>query len=357
MTTMAAAEPKRPTIRTPRREAWDLANRPSGSHETGECGLQEEAPFDRIISGSPRMAEVFRLVRRVMAVESTALVTGESGTGKELIAEAIHAGSPRRSAPFVTINMAAVPDSLVESELFGHVKGAFTGAGSDRVGRFEAARGGTIFVDEIGDLRPPSQAKLLRVLENRCITPVGSNDEREVDVRVVAATNRPLEEMVADGDFREDLYYRLNVVRIALPPLRKREGDVSLLVRYFLHHFCQACGRTPLEVDAELLAFLESHSWPGNVRELRNCVESMVVLANSNKLTLHDLPPSTRKRARAHFARFEVPDDITLAEIEKATISQTLERCGGNRTRAARKLDISVRTLQRKLKGGTVDAA
>lgn len=285
MATMAATESKQPAARATRDPSWKPphASRPPRRGDDGRS--PEDAALNKIVSGSACMADVFRLVRRVMTVESTVLVTGESGTGKELIAEAIHAGSPRASGPFVTINMAAVPEALVESELFGHVKGAFTDAGTDRVGRFEAARGGTIFVDEIGDLKPASQAKLLRVLENRRITPVGSNNEREVDVRVIAATNRPLEGMVADGDFREDLYYRLNVVRIPLPPLRERDGDVTLLVRHFLHQFCKACGRAPLEMDPALLAFLDSHPWPGNVRQLRNCVESMVVLANSDRLT------------------------------------------------------------------------
>lgn len=316
----------------------------------GHARRPDDGVLNKIISQSPAMHEVFRCVRQVANVDSTVLITGESGTGKELVAEAVHAASTRSAGPFVTINMAAVPESLVESELFGHVKGSFTGAGSSRVGRFEAANGGTLFIDEIGDLELSSQAKLLRVLENRVVTPVGGNDERKVDVRVVAATNRPLESMVAANDFRADLYYRLNVVRISLPPLCERHGDIPLLVRHFVDHFCETYRRSPLEVDDALMTLLDAHPWPGNVRELRNCVESMVVLANSDVLTRDDLPSVIRKNdPRRPAPCFEFPDNVSLAEIEETVISETLQRCDGNRTRAAEKLDISVRTLQRRL--------
>lgn len=327
------------------------------SNPSGRVGVPNEATmrpadaaFRKIASQSPLMHEVCEFVHRAARVDSTVLVTGESGTGKELVAEAVHAASPRFAGPFVTINMAAVPEPLVESELFGHVKGSFTGAGTSRIGRFEAANGGTLFIDEVGDLQLSSQAKLLRVLENRVVTPVGGNDDRSVDVRVVAATNRNLEEMIAENEFREDLYYRLNVVRVSLPPLRDRQGDVPLLVRHFVDHFCEIYDRTPLDVDDRLMAFLDSHSWPGNVRELRNCVESMVVLTNLDVLTIDDVPPVLRDSAGNRGAgHFEIPEDTSLAEIEQAVISETLERCDGNRTRAAQKLDISVRTLQRRL--------
>lgn len=336
--------------------ANDDVDRPLGCH-TDEDNAFNDLIDRRIITQSPLMKEVFQLARKAAQVDSTVLVTGESGTGKELIAEAIHVNSPRAAGPFVTVNMAAVPEALVESELFGHVKGAFTDATGDRIGCFEAASGGTIFIDEIGDLLPASQAKLLRVLEKRVVTPVGSNHARTINVRVVAATNRPLEKMISKGAFREDLYYRLNVVRVLLPPLRERIGDVSLLVHHFVEHYCTTYHRPPMRVDDELMEFLQAHRWPGNVRELRNCVESMVVLSNSNRLTLNDVPRTPRKGAPSAHARFQVPEDVTLAEMEKAMITQTLERCGGNRTRAANKLSISVRTLQRKLARWAVDGA
>lgn len=325
-------------------------NRPYNGNGNGNGYSFDESVLKKVISQSDLMEGVFQTVRQVAPVDSTVLVTGESGTGKELIAEAIHRASPRASHPFVTINMAAMPHGLVESELFGHVKGAFTGAGTNRIGRFEAAAGGTIFIDEIGDLAQPSQAKLLRVLENRIVAPVGGNDGRLVNVRVVAATNRPLEKMVADDLFREDLYYRLNVVRLSLPPLRERKGDIPLLVRHFINHFCEIWHRRPLDIDDDLMAFLESRPWRGNVRELRNCIESIVVMSSDSEvLSLDNIPPEIRKRLQSRHTWFEVPEGVSLAEIEELVIWKTLERCGGNRTRAARILDVSIRTLQRRL--------
>jgi DNA-binding NtrC family response regulator len=315
----------------------------------------DEPTLRRIVTCSPVMKEVFHYVRQAAMVDSTVLVTGESGTGKELVAEAIHANSPRVDGPLVIVDMTAVPESLVESELFGHVKGSFTGAMANRIGRFQAAAGGTLFIDEIGDLPRTSQAKLLRVLEKRVITPVGGNTERKVDVRVVAATNRPLEKMVKEGDFRDDLYYRLNIVRIDLPPLRERREDIALLVEHFVDHFCRTYLRPTIQVEPGLMNYLQTHRWPGNVRELRNCVESMLVLSKGRRLTLDDVPPMVRKRPHLQEGPFDVPDNLTLSETVDIVISKTLERCNGNRTRAAEKLGISVRTLQRRLarrKGG-----
>lgn len=311
--------------------------------------LDERLGFESIVGNSKVMLEVFDQARRAAMVESTVLVTGESGTGKELIAEAIHQNSPRKNGPFVTVNMAAVPEMLVESELFGHVKGSFTGATTARIGRFEAAHEGTIFIDEIGDFAFASQAKLLRVLERRTITPIGSNDDKEVDARVVAATSRGLEEMVAAKEFREDLYYRLNVVTIQLPPLRDRREDIPLLVTHFLKELGESVGKPGITVDRELMHFFQTHAWPGNVRELRNCLESMVVLTRDDLLTMGDLP-ATINESGSSTAEVEVPTGVTLHELERAAVEQALAECNGNRTHAAKALGISVRTLQRKLK-------
>ena len=307
--------------------------------------------FDRIIGSSPVMLSVFDQTRRVAQTESTVLILGESGTGKELIAEAIHANSPRHHGPFVIVNMAAIPDTLVESELFGHVKGAFTGATADRIGRFETAQGGTIFIDEIGDFPAASQAKLLRVLENRSVTRVGSNQDKLVNVRVVAATSRNLHQMVHDGRFREDLYYRLKVVVIPLPPLRGRREDIPLLVDYFLKDLCRANQVPELSIDAELLRYLESADWPGNVRQLRNCLESMMVMARTRMLTVADLPAGI-----ADGPRYDAPlagdgqKEGKLEDLQREAILRTLRQFEGNRTHAAEALGISVRTLQRRLK-------
>jgi DNA-binding NtrC family response regulator len=318
--------------------------------------LDERFGFEKIIGNSRPMLQVFDQARRAALADSTVLVTGESGTGKELIAEAIHQNSPRKDGPFVTVNMAAVPENLVESELFGHQKGAFTGATGARTGRFEAANDGTLFIDEIGDFALASQAKLLRVLENRKVTPLGGNHDREVNVRVVAATSRNLEEMVERGEFREDLYYRLNVVAIQLPPLRQRREDIPLLVGHFLRALGQRDGKPELEIEPELARFLETYEWPGNVRQLRNCLESMVVMAHGAKLALDDLPATIAQGARAA-QDVEVPPGTTLEELEHAAVEQTLHQFRGNRTHAAESLGISVRTLQRKLKAWEIDIA
>jgi DNA-binding NtrC family response regulator len=311
--------------------------------------LDERLGFEKIIGQSKEILEVFEQARLAAQSDCTVLITGESGTGKELIAEALHQNSPRKNRPFITVNMAAVPEHLVESELFGHVKGAFTGAMAARIGRFEAADGGTLFIDEIGDFALASQAKLLRVLENHTVTPIGSNDDKQVDVRAVAATSRHIEDMVRNHQFREDLYYRLNVVTIHLPPLRDRPEDIPLLVAHFLESFSEAHRKPGLEVDPALMHFLQTFAWPGNVRQLRNTVESMVVLAANNKLTLDNLPATLAADPLLDSNRVTV-STTSLVDLQRAAVEKALADCNGHRTRAAESLGISVRTLQRKLK-------
>lgn len=312
----------------------------------------------KIVGRSTALVKVCEQTLRAAQTPSTVLILGESGTGKELIAEALHRHSARCNRPFVVVNMAAIPETLVESELFGHVKGSFTSATTDRVGRFEAGHGGTLFIDEIGDFPLPVQAKLLRVLETRTINPVGSNSVVPVDVRVVAATSRPLAKMIPAGQFREDLFYRLNVISIQLTPLRERRQDISVLSHHFLHEFAAAVGRKPPRLAAELMRELDRLDWPGNVRQLRNCLERMSVLGRRDFLTIDDLPPDIRESidqsARAGTA-------ARLESVKRSAILQALEQFDGNRTHAAAFLGISVRTLQRKLHdwgmaGPTLDA-
>ena len=323
-----------------RTRAWE-------SPPPGDPG--DESTFGLLVGQSSGMREVFDKIQRAAQTDSIVLVLGESGTGKELVAAAIHQYSRRSEGPYVAVNMAAIPNHLVESELFGHVRGAFTGATTSRIGRFQAASGGTIFIDEIGDFESGAQAKLLRVLETLTVCPIGSNDEFKVDVRVVAATSRNLPELVAHGMFREDLYYRLNVVAIRIPPLRERPEDIPLLAGVFLRDSAAACGRPEMTFDDRLRDHLVQHTWPGNVRQLKNTIHSMVVLARSEVLTVEDLPPDLGDMSLVR----AVSDEASrrdLEEIERSAILAALDNHGGNRTRAAAALGISVRTLQRKLK-------
>ncbi len=323
-----------------------LVNSLLAQRETLPVPASPGAGFDKIIGRSQAMNQICEQTARAARTDSTVLVLGESGTGKELIAEAIHKNSPRAGGPFVVVNIAAIPDTLVESELFGHVKGAFTHAVTSRMGRFESAQGGTLFIDEIGDFPLHLQPKLLRVLEGRTITPVGGNLEISVDVRVVAATSRPLVKMKNEGQFREDLYYRLNVISISLPPLRQRRSDIPLLVRHFLGQFAALNRTRPLHVEPSLMQELESLPWPGNVRQLRNTLERMSVMARNDSLTLEDLPADVREQEEESTATLDAP----LESIKKAAMVRALEQFDGNRTRAAEFLGISVRTLQRKLR-------
>jgi DNA-binding NtrC family response regulator len=312
--------------------------------------LDQKFGLDQIVGQSKLMKDVFAKIQRAAPVDSTVLILGESGTGKELVAQALHHNSLRKKGPFVAVNCAAVPATLVESELFGHVRGAFTGATDRRVGRFEQADGGTLFIDEIGDFELGLQAKLLRVLETFTVTPVGGHEDRKVEVRVIAATSRDVRKMLEEGTFREDLYYRLNVVTIHLPPLRQRTDDIPILIEHFLKEISQNKHTAPRRISPEVLRRFEAYRWPGNVRELRNTLERMMVLADTEILTENDLPEELLANSSDLSASKEMPANLTMDELERVAIVKALEQCGGNRTHAAERLGISVRTLQRKLR-------
>ncbi len=306
--------------------------------------LAGRSAMARMIGDSTALAKVRERIEQAAPTPATVLIQGPSGTGKELVARAIHALSPRANGPFVAVHCAALSASLLESELFGYTKGAFTGADEDRKGRFELADGGTLFLDEISEIDPAVQVKLLRVLETRMVEPVGSATPIPVNIRLVAATNRNLKAWVDEGKFREDLFFRLNVVDITLPPLAERQGDVPLLCNAFIQEFNPQLGKQILGVSPELMEALVAYPWPGNVRELRNTIEKMMVLTHNDRLTLEDLPDNMRS----------VPPSVGTAEsldnAEKARILQALEATHYNRTAAAKQLGISVRTLYRRLK-------
>lgn len=311
--------------------------------------LDQKFGLDQIVGQSKQMKDVFGKIQRAAPVDSTVLILGESGTGKELVAQALHHNSPRKKGPFVAVNCAAVPATLVESELFGHVRGAFTGATDRRVGRFEQADGGTLFIDEIGDFELGLQAKLLRVLESFTVTPVGGHEDRKVNVRVLAATSRDIRRMMEDSTFREDLFYRLNVVSINLPPLRQRVDDIPILVEHFLREISHQKHTASRRISPEVMRRFEAYRWPGNVRELRNTLERMMVLAEGEILTENDLPEEILTASTDATGSKEMPTNLTMDELERLAITKALEQSGGNRTHAAERLGISVRTLQRKL--------
>ncbi len=314
------------------------------------------------------MQRLLRLIQRVAPTESTVLILGESGTGKELVARSLHVLSRRAQGPFVPVNVGALPDSLIESELFGYAKGAFTGAGSDRAGLVEEAHGGTLFLDEIGDMPLSSQVKLLRTLENNEVRRVGENTPRLVDVRVVAATHRDLQSLVSEGRFRADLYYRLNVVQLEVPSLRERAGDVGLLASYFLERSARRTGRKQLRFSPEAMGLLVHHEWPGNVRELENAIEHAVAVSDHDQLTANDLPASVRsprllmappdddthepeplgRIGRTRGPRD--PDSRSLDEITRDHVLRVLARHDDNATATARVLGVSRTTLWRMLK-------
>jgi DNA-binding NtrC family response regulator len=316
-----------------------------------QARLRRELPGApaRIIGASRPMRELFDLITRVAPSTSTILITGESGTGKELVARAAHESSGRRGA-FVPVNCAAIPADLIEAELFGHTGQAFTGARQARAGLFEAADGGTLFLDEIGELPLAVQPKLLRALQEGAVRRVGEDREREVKVRTVAATNRDLEEEVRAGRFREDLYWRLNVIHVRVPPLRERRFDIPLLVEHFIVSAAEAMGMPPLDVAPEALAILTAYSWPGNVRELENVVERAIALADGSRLLPADLPERVRSSgATAAFIARARERRLTLRELERDYILETLRETGGNKLRAAEALGVDRKTLYRKL--------
>jgi len=334
--------------------------------------LDERFGFEGVIGNSPQMHSIIDILKSVAPTDSTVLIHGENGTGKELVARALHQNSPRKNKPFVPLNISALPDSILESELFGHEAGAFTGAMGRRIGKFEHANGGTLFLDEVGEMPMDTQVKLLRVLEERKITRLGANDELPINVRLVAATNADLQKFVQDGKFREDLYYRINVVGITLPSLRERPGDISLLVDHFLREIVTAGGKQTEGFDRDAMAMLERYSWPGNIRQLENVVERAVLLAAESVLTVDDLPPEVcgnidpigqfSAPADGYVNRGgmapTLPVDSTLGKQlrgameapERQIILEALRDHHWNRAATADKLGINRTTLYKKMK-------
>ncbi|MBX3233940.1 MAG: sigma-54-dependent Fis family transcriptional regulator [Labilithrix sp.] len=308
-------------------------------------------PADEIIGDGPLMKKVHEVVARVAETDATVLVTGESGSGKELIARDVHKRSKRANGPFIAINCAAMPETLLESELFGHVKGAFTDAKATKRGLFVEASGGTLFLDEIGEMPPGMQAKLLRALEERTVRAVGGTTETPFDARLVTATNRDLESLVESGRFREDLYYRINVVHVELPPLRARGTDVLLLAQHFINKLAPPMGKKVTGFSSAVAERLLGYSWPGNVRELQNCVERAIALARFEELTVEDLPPKVRdyKPSFVVVATEDPTDLVTMEEVERRYVQRVMEAVGQNKTQAAKVLGFDRTTLYRKL--------
>jgi two-component system response regulator HydG len=311
--------------------------------------LKKKSDFDCFIGNSPEIIKLKKMAEKVARSDSTVLIEGESGTGKELIAKAIHYHSQRADKSFVTINCAALPENLLESELFGHIKGSFTGAIRDKEGLFKVADGGTFFLDEVGMTSPAIQVKLLRALEEKEITPVGGTTPIKVDVRLIAATNADLEQEVKLGNFRPDLYYRLNVISIRIPPLRERKDDIKLLTSYFIKKYCENMGIEKKSTSEETLKFLLSYKWPGNVRELENTIEHAVLLAKENQINLEDLPEKIKEPNPVELVTDTKPSTPTLEAIEKAYIYWVLSQTGWQKSKAASILGIDSSTLYRKI--------
>jgi len=305
--------------------------------------LKDKFSLSNMVGRSGVMQEVYKMVEKVAPTDATVLIRGESGTGKELVAQAIHHLSPRNAEPFVAVNCGALPEGLLESELFGHEKGAFTGADKMKVGRFELAANGTIFLDEIGDISPSTQVKLLRVLQNHQIERVGGTRTLEIKARTIAATNRDLEEALKDNSFREDLYYRINVFPITLPTLRERKEDIPDLVAHFLNKL----GKKEDAIAGNALELLTKYRWQGNVRELENVIERSLIMSNTDKITDQDLPPHVKNvPSLGASGPFEIPDDgLSLEEVEKKLIKNALNKAGGNKSKAAKFLGITRRKL------------
>jgi two-component system response regulator PilR (NtrC family) len=324
--------------------------------------LRRFTGLDNIIGRSPKMRSIFELIQTVAPQASRVLITGESGTGKELVARAIHENSARVQAPFITVNCGAFPETLLESELFGYLKGAFTGANEKRQGLFQAANGGTLFLDEIGDMSPSMQVKLYRVLQEGKVRPLGSTEEEDVDVRVIAATNRDLEKAIAGGDFREDLFYRLSVIPIHVPSLRERREDIPLLARSFLERFCKTMQKPVEGIEPAAMAHLETYDWPGNVRELENTMERSVALETGRMISLGVLPEKIRlagtpvaENGHAGNGHALIPSggmdlERHIQETERAYIVAALEASGGTGTRAAELLKMSYRSFRHYVK-------
>ena len=311
--------------------------------------LRSQQRYSKIIGKSGKLSEMMQIINQVASTKASVLITGESGTGKELVADAIVSLSDRKDKPFIKVHCASLSESLLESELFGHEKGAFTGATAQKRGRFELADGGTIFLDEIGEINPSTQVKILRVLQEREFERVGGEKTIKVDVRVIAATNRNLFEEVKKGAFREDLYYRLNVVHIEVPPLRERKEDIELLALNFLDQFNKEDGRKIEGISSQARTALLSYDWPGNIRELKNSIESSVVLARGNIIQLEDLPAQITSQVAENKSSITIDLPVTMEEAERKIILSTIEYCAGNKSRASELLEIGRKTLHRKL--------
>jgi DNA-binding NtrC family response regulator len=317
--------------------------------------LQVSYRFENIIGTSKPMQKVFRTIEKVARSDATVLIRGESGTGKELVARAIHYNSPRAEKPLVEISCASFPETLLESELFGYEKGAFTGAGSRKVGRFELAQNGTIFLDEIGEISAGVQTKLLRTLQERTLTRLGGTENLKVNVRVITATNRDLEQAISEGAFREDLYYRLNVIPIFLPPLRDRKDDIPLLLDHFIHKFCKTNRKEMMAISNDAMAMCMDYGWPGNVRELENAIENAIVLGEGDVIEPEYLPISLKldRNEPGDADLFLNAGETFKEKIEKAekiVLEDAIKNCSGNKSEAAKKLDISLRTMRYKIR-------